>query len=246
MESPLNLFDTFTLRPDRFKLLDKGINLITNTYLNISRVLEIGCAFGDGSAHMVKEYYCKAEGIDMSEETIAIAKEKHKDLINGGRLRLTTANAENLPYKDEKFDILFSEAAFSPILNKEDAASEYYRVLKKGGFLLINDFATKIPVTSENREEVYYIPCFQGVSTIEDYCNIFKKYNFHIVSAKEEYGELVGVSMWLSKVYKIDILEIGTYLSQFYNYNRIGSNCTGNGEFFKDVKLTYCQMILRK
>lgn len=246
MESPLSLLDAFTLRPDRFKLLDKGINLISNTNMNKSRVLEIGCAFGDGSAHMVKEYDCKAEGIDMSEETIAIAKEKHKDLINGGRLRLTTANAENLPYKDEIIDILFSEAAFSPIINKEDAVSEYYRVLKKGGFLLINDFATKISVTSENREDVYYIPCFQGVSTLEDYCNIFKKNNFQILSSKEEYGELLGISMWLSKFYKIDILEIGTYLSQYYNYNRTSSNCTGKGKFFKDVKLTYCQMILRK
>lgn len=246
MESPLNLLDAFTLRPDRFKLLDKGINLISNINLNESGVLEIGCAFGDGSAHMVNEYNCQAQGIDISEKTIKAAEEKHKDLINDGKLRFSTANAEDLPYKDKTFDLIFSEAAFSPIMNKENAVSEYYRVLKKDGFLLINDFATKISVTSENREDVYYIPCFQGVTTIEDYCYIFKKYNFNIVSAKEEYGELVGVSMWLSKFYKIDILEIGTYLSQYYNYNRTGSNCTGKGKFFKDVKLTYCQMILRK
>lgn len=246
MESPSNLLDAFTLRPNRFKLLDKGINLISNNNINKSSILEVGCAFGDGSTHMVKEYNCQAEGIDIYEKIIKAAEEKHKELINEGKLRFSTANAEDLPYKDGTFDLIFSEAAFSPIINKENAASEYYRVLKKGGFLLINDFATKIPVTSENREEVYYIPCFQGVTTIEDYCNIFKKYNFQIVSAKEEYGELLSISMWLSKVYKIDILEIGTYLSQFYNYNRIGSNCTGKGKFFKDVKLTYCQMILRK
>lgn len=233
-------------RPNRFKLLDKGINLISSSNLNKSRILEIGCGYGDGSAYLAKEYNCKIEGIDKSDKAIAKAKEKHENLISEGNLNFSVGNAEDLPYKEETFDILFSESAFSPIVNKEDAVSEYNRVLKKGGFLLINDFATKIPVSSENREGVYYIPCFQGVSTIENYCNIFKKDNFHIVSAKEEYGELVGISMWISKVYNIGITEIGTYISRFYNYNKTDSICTGEGKFFKDVKLTYYQIILEK
>lgn len=246
MEASSNLLDVFTLRPNRFKLLDKGINLILNSNLNKPHILEVGCAYGDGSAYLVKEYNCRTEGIDISEKIISSAKERHKDLISAGNLSFAVGNAEDLPYKDGFFDILFSEAAFSPIMNKGNAASEYYRVLKKGGFLVINDFATKIPVSSKDRDDVYYIPCFQGVSTIEHYTKIFTKNNFHIVTAKEEYGELIGISMWLSKIYNINITEIGTYLSRFYNYNRLGSNCNGEGKFFKDVKLTYCQMILEK
>lgn len=246
METHSNLLDVFTLRPNRFRLLDKGINLVANGNLNKFYIVEVGCAYGDGSAHLAKEYNCQTEGIDISENIIAEARDRHKDLIFQGRLSFEVENAESLSYKNESIDILFSEAAFSPIINKENAVSEYYRVLKKGGFLLINDFATKIPVCTENRRDVYYIPCFQGVNTIEYYADIFIKNNFHIVSAKEEYGELLGISMWVSKFYNIGITEIGSYLSRFYNYNRLESNYTKNRKSFKDVKLTYCQIILKK
>lgn len=246
METYLNLLDVFTLRPNRFRLLDKGINLITNGNHNKSYIIEVGCAYGDGSAYLVKEYNCQTEGIDISENIIAKARDRHKDLISQGRLRFEVGNAESLSYKNESIDLLFSEAAFSPIINKENAVSEYYRVLKKGGFLLINDFATKIPVHAKNRRDIYYIPCFQGVNTIEYYADIFIKNNFHIVSAKEEFGELLGISMWVSKFYNIDITEIGTYLSRFYNYNRLESNYTKKEKSFEDVKLTYCQIILKK
>ena len=245
METHLGLLDVFTLRPNRFRLLDKGINLLTNASINKLYILEVGCAYGDGSAHLAKKFNCLTEGIDISEKIIAEAKDRHKDLISQGKLDFEVGDAENLPYGDETVDILFSEAAFSPIINKRNAASEYHRVLKKGGFLLINDFATKAPVYDENRN-LYHIPCFQGVNTIEYYTDIFIKQDFHIVSAKEEYGELLGISMWVSKYFNIDIKEIGTYLSQFYNLNRTGCNCNEEGRILKDVKLTYCQMILKK
>lgn len=248
MEAGSSLLDIFTKRPNRFRLLDKGINFISNSNLSESYILEVGCAYGDGSSYLVKKYNCRAEGIDISESIIASAKDRHRNLIFEGNLNFISGNAEKLPYQNDTFDILFSEAAFSPIINKENAVSEYYRVLKKGGFIIINDFATKIPIYAKNREDVY-IPCFQGVNTVENYADIFKKNDFNIISAKEEYGELLGISMWVSKSFNIDIGEIGTYLNRYYNYNREKSNCRGcieKNNFLEKIKLTYCQMILEK
>lgn len=249
MNKTSSLLDIFTDRPYRYKLLDKGMELILSDNMKNHKIniMEIGCAYGDGAAHLAKTYNCCVIGVDITVNLIEDALIRHKELISEGVIDFQVGNAENLAFEDETFDVLVSEAAFSSMANKGAAKNEYYRVLKKGGFMIVNDFAIKIPVSHNQREEVDYIPCFSGVDTMEKYKELFESSGFNIVSIKEEYGELINISLWLSKVYEISIKEIGGYLSKYYN-NGLGCQRTSQRKnvFFNEAKLTYCQMILKK
>lgn len=243
------LLEAFTLRPDRFRMLEKGICSAGWNNRQVS-LLEIGCSKGDAAAFLAKENNFQIMAIDISQELINRSIKDYGAVIKKGRLKYQWANAENLPFPDETFDGIYSEAAFSPMSKKQRVIGEYYRVLKSGGQVLINDFSIKQDTEKELRNEVEHIPCFAGVQTMECYCDLFEKNGFHTIMCKEDYGELIRVAAWLCKIYSVSIKEIGSYLSSYFHIGTPDSKaCSGRntkGAFFKKAKLTYCQLIFKK
>lgn len=252
MDKTKTLLEVFTARPSRFHLLDKGIQLALlegSENCRGKKLLEIGCAYGDGAAYLAKRYGWKVTGVDISPELIAAAEKSYSDLIEKGVLAFITGNAEDLAFEENTFDGLVSEAAFSPIANKAKAARGFYRVLKKGGMLLINDFSIRRPKQESMRKELDHIPCFAGVDTMEFYQGLMESNGFRTVQCKEEFGELIRLSMWVSKAYGIGINDIGSYLSNYCNAGSTSSRCNcrqEGGDILKEARLTYCQMIFQK
>lgn len=243
------LLEAFTLRPDRFRMLEKGICSTGWKNQQLS-LLEIGCSKGDAAAFLVKENDFQISAIDISQELIDQSIKDYGAVINKGKLKYLCANAENLPFADRTFDGIYSEAAFSSMPNKQRVIEEYHRVLKSGGHVIINDFAIKQDTGKELRNEVEHIPCFAGVQTMECYCDLFVKNGFQTILCQEDYGELIRVSTWLCKIYNISVKEIGSYLSSYFHMGKMDSKtCSSRntkGIFFKKAKLTYCQMIFKK
>ena len=98
------------------------------------RVLEIGCATGYTSCFIGEEYGCNVTGIDVSEILI----EKAQERANRKRLRnveFQLADAMNLPFSDNSFDVVFGVAITALVPDKKRALSEYFRVVKPGGIL---------------------------------------------------------------------------------------------------------------
>lgn len=243
-----NLFEIYSNRPNRFNLINKGLKIINSFSGKNVKSLEIGCGLGDASAYLAKEYNFNVIALDYSEETIAKAKKRHQKLVDINRLDFFVCDFNKMCFNDNEFDFVFCEAAFSPSENKEETAKECYRVLKNGGYLLINDFCINYIDEYNDRKQVDYIPCFAGVSTIDKYTSIFHKAGFELISAKEECGEFIGIVMWVSKSLGVNINEIGPYLSGYYNFNA-QSECTMdcyNNNFFKKSKLSFCQLLLKK
>ena len=131
METNLPLAKAFEIRPERFRLLEKGMPY--TAWEPGMKILEAGCSVGDASAYLASEKELDVTAFDISGELISQAKEKHGG--EGKKLRYLCADAAELPFEDESFDGLFSESAFSPIPKKNEALREYGRVLKPGGRL---------------------------------------------------------------------------------------------------------------
>ena len=243
------LSKAFALRPDRFRMLEKGICSAGWKSRQLS-LLEIGCSKGDAAAFLVKENDYRITAIDISQELINQSAEEHGTVLKDGKLDYLCADAEELPFAEESYDGIYSEAAFSPMPNKKKVVEEYYRALKAGGRVLINDFAIGQDTGQDLRDEVVHIPCFSGVQTMECYCDLFEKNGFRAILCREDYGELIRITTWLCKIYNVSVKEMGSYLSSYFcmgnpnNKSCIGGNT--NGAFFKKAKLTYCQMILEK
>ena len=98
------------------------------------KVLEIGCGMGIDGLRFVKNgaiYY----GIDLTDEGIRLAKENFN--LFGYEGTLQVANAEDLPFKENEFDHIYSWGVIHHSPDTEKIVNEIYRVLKPGGTFCI-------------------------------------------------------------------------------------------------------------
>jgi SAM-dependent methyltransferase len=114
-----------------------------------SSVLEVGCGTAN-YLHAIAEITGAAGcGVDPSEGMLAVAA---SDPASAG-LTLKHGLAERLPFADSSFEVVFSVDVMHHIGDRAAAATEAYRVLKRGGKFLAatdshGDLANRIPLAS--------------------------------------------------------------------------------------------------
>jgi len=101
-----------------------------NTQANF-KILDFGC--GDGNSSLfIRKHFPNATifGVDVSEESINIAKRKNIDAAD-----FTAFDGLKLPYEEGEFDVIFTSMVFHHIEHRlhHSVIKEIYRVLKKGG-----------------------------------------------------------------------------------------------------------------
>lgn len=225
------LRDAFVQRKDRFYLLDKGV--VNAGFTKDFELLEIGCASGEAAQHLSEKGYSELTGIDIDAYVLERARATAPDC------RFICADACALPFEDNSFRGIFSEAAFAVIPDKAAAAAEYFRVLKKNGRLLLNDFVLR-QSTSASRQDIEGIPCLEGVQAFEKYIEIFRNAGFKTVYMKEEYPELIRIASSLSRRYGVPMSEIGSYIQCSFGNSKYVN------EFFKNTKMSYYQIVFEK
>ena len=98
------------------------------------KVLDIGCGTGNFSIKLAR-LGCKVTGVDISAEMLKVAKEKAKS--QGLDIEFHLMDAYELGFPDEYFDGVSSMAAFEFIPDPPRAMAEIFRVVKKGGLIMI-------------------------------------------------------------------------------------------------------------
>ncbi|KIX90936.1 SAM-dependent methyltransferase [Staphylococcus microti] len=116
-------------------LIDKG------QFRSDKKVLEVACNMCTTAIHLAKTYGCHIEGVDLNKTALAQGEKHVKEAGLSDKIHLQQANAMNLPFEDNSFDIVLNEAMLTmlPVKAKAQALQEYYRVLKPGGVLLTHD-----------------------------------------------------------------------------------------------------------
>lgn len=246
METQAALLKVFSKRPSRFALLDKGLQLAGLD--RDTKVLEVGCAYGDAAFYIARRYGCDVTGADISGEAVAAAAGRQEDPPEGSRVEFIRMDAQTMRLPADSYGLIVSEAAFSPIPRKKDAVLNYFRALGPGGRLLINDFAIRYKGYEDLRKDMAHIPCFAGVGTIGEYAELLEGCGFRKIRAQEEYGELIQLALYLRKVYGVPPADLGRLFSAYINEKRHG--CLSKGEsredFLNKARLTYCQLLFEK
>ncbi|MFA5147178.1 MAG: methyltransferase domain-containing protein [Candidatus Omnitrophota bacterium] len=98
-------------------------------------ILEIGSGPGAHSA-LFKKRGANVTAIDITEERV-LSTGKKLALVKEGTGFSVLADAENLPFRDDSFDIVYSNGVLHHSEDTAGCVSEVYRVLKPGGKAVI-------------------------------------------------------------------------------------------------------------
>ena len=105
--------------------------------INGGRVLDIGCGSGQFIEILIQSLgsFDSVTGVDVDESVLEEAGMKYQ----GETYRFLKASTQSLPFEDGSFDFVSISKALHHVENDRQALNEMKRVLKQGGYFLINE-----------------------------------------------------------------------------------------------------------
>ena len=171
-----------------------------NTQPTQNTVLDIGCGNGRNI-----EYYSsiknKIIGIDNSIEFINICKTKS--------LEVYLSDMNSLKFKNESIDFILSIASFHHLTNEDDrikSINEMYRVIKKGGLILLSVWSKNQPSKTKRTLDNYgdtIVPWkskdgkiydrYYYIFKIDELVNLIESSGFKILEKKWDCGNEIFI-----------------------------------------------------
>lgn len=105
-------------------------------------ILDVACGTGDLSVELQQNGKAKVIGTDFCRPMLMIAAEKN--IKNNLSIPYLEGDGMNLAFPDETFDAVTIAFGLRNFSNWEDGLKELYRIVKKGGKLVILEFSTPI------------------------------------------------------------------------------------------------------
>jgi 2-polyprenyl-3-methyl-5-hydroxy-6-metoxy-1,4-benzoquinol methylase len=102
----------YTLTAGRFALINPA-----------SRVLDMGCGYGDGATNLAQEFRCRVTAIDISEENIGIARSLAVDKGVSHLINFETKNILEADYTEAPFDLVLAEGGVLTFISRKHGLS---------------------------------------------------------------------------------------------------------------------------
>jgi len=152
---------------------------------NFQNILEIGIGTGVVALEMINRVQ-KITGIDISQEMI--------DKINHDGITPIVANAHNLPFEDESFELIYMRNVIHYIDDPKKVFSEIYRCLKPGGQFLFSQVVP--PDDSISKEYDWLVGRDIHYPTKSEILGLFSP--FHSVKQDDFVLEKQSIMNWLN------------------------------------------------
>ena len=120
-----------------------------------TKILEVGCGTGANACYLAKRYGCSVVGVDMAEHMVSYALKRAADLDLTNRVSFRVGDAYSLEFPDDDFDAVLT-VFVSQFLDPVRAFPEFYRVLKAGGCLGVNEMYKADNLPPEAMDRVNY------------------------------------------------------------------------------------------
>lgn len=110
-------------------------NLLATTSVKRKKILEVGAGMGGDSIYLAKKG-ASLTVLDFTKEALELIRKNAR----AAKVDIKTiqADARRMPFKDRTFDILFHQGFLEHFTNPMEMLLEQKRVLKPGGFLVVD------------------------------------------------------------------------------------------------------------
>lgn len=119
-----------------------------------TRVLEVGCGTGRTLLSIKERYGCRVTGVDVRPEMIQKARIRAAQAGLSAQWRV--ASAEQLPFPDASFDVVFTESV-NVFIDPTRGLAEYHRVLVPGGWYVDVEMTLMAPVSEDWKKSVHEV-----------------------------------------------------------------------------------------
>jgi tocopherol O-methyltransferase len=141
-------------------------------------IIDVGCGIGGSTLYLAKKFGSQATGITLSPVQAARATERGNQADLESQVRFEVANALDMPFEDETFDLVWSLESGEHMPDKTKFLAECYRVLKPGGKIILatwchretNSLAGDLtPDEIAHLKEIYRVYCLPYVISLSEY-----------------------------------------------------------------------------
>lgn len=139
--------------------------------------LDIGSGLGGAAFYLAASKGCSVQGIDLMDANVAEAN--RRAALNGlsDKVEFVTADATDLPYKDETFSLVWGQDAWCHVEDKRALVAEARRVLAPGGLILFSDWLLR-DWHSADADEVRRVTASPGIADAEMYLRLLDEFGF--------------------------------------------------------------------
>jgi tocopherol O-methyltransferase len=141
-------------------------------------IIDIGCGIGGATLYLAQKFNANATGITLSPIQASRARERAREMNLEDKAHFEVADALNIPFKDNNFDLVWSLESGEHMPDKTKFVQECYRVLKPGGTLILatwchrptNSLAGELTADEKRHlEEIYRVYCLPYTISLPEY-----------------------------------------------------------------------------
>ncbi len=159
-------------------------------------VLDVGTGTGK-IAYTVQPFCKEVIGIDSSQQMLDVAN-KNLDVLSNANISFRLAPADRLPFTDGSFDVVIARMVLHHLMdNLEGAVKECFRVLRKGGRIVI---AEGVPPNHRLREdfmEIFKLKEKRHTFLEEDIMRLVADAGFQRINVRTFFMDAISINNWL-------------------------------------------------
>lgn len=104
-----------------------------------SRVLDLGCGYGDGACNLAREFRCRVTAIDISEENIGFAREAAIERGVSHLIDFAVGDIASADFSEEPFELILAEGGVLSFVGRRQGLELVHRNLEQRGWLAFSD-----------------------------------------------------------------------------------------------------------
>lgn len=182
------------------------------------KVLDAGCGIGGSSLWLAKNIGCNVTGISLSAKQVQTANNlsQVENLQSMAIFKQQDFTATN--YEAESFDIIWAIESVCHANNKSNFLNEAYRLLKKGGKLILADFFKKENLAEKEAALIKQWAngwAINDFATIEKFTEQLNNAGFHQTNIEDATAKIIPSAKRLYRAYFPGV--IGGFLYKLFN-----------------------------